>query len=162
LLPRDTLTENIGPHFTDRTLPFNEPKPVPVPRRVIAVVAGWLIPGAGHLVLGRYGRGLLFFFTIVGAFVVGLSLHGHLYTPAVGEPGSLLHYDLITVLWSFAQVGSGMCYIASYAMGIGMTPIQQAAASPTFEYGNTFMFLAGLLNYLVIHDAFDIAAGRKR
>ena len=84
------------------------------------------------------------------------------YSPTVAEPGSLFHYDLITVLWSFAQVGSGLCYVASFVMGIGMTPIQQAAASPTFEYGNTFMFLAGLLNYLVVHDAFDIAAGRKR
>jgi hypothetical protein len=162
LVPGDALTENVPRHFADRTLPFNEPRPVPLARRIIAVVAAWLIPGAGHLTLGRYGRGLLFFFTIVGSFVIGLSLNGHLYTPAVAEPGSTFHYDLITVLWSFAQIGSGMCYLGSYAVGIGMTPIQQAAASPTFEYGNTFMFLAGLLNYLVIHDAFDISAGRKR
>ena len=162
MVQRDTLTENVPPHFADRTIPFNEPRPASTARRIAAVVAAWMIPGAGHLTLGRYGRAVLFFVTIVGAFIVGLRLHGHLYTPTVAEPGSLFHYDLITVLWSFAQFGSGMCYVASFVMGIGMTPIQQAAASPTFEYGNTFMFLAGLLNYLVIHDAFDIAAGRKR
>jgi len=31
----------------------------------------------------------------------------------------------------------------------------------TYEYGNTFLLVAGLLNYLVMLDAFDIAAGRK-
>ena len=65
------------------------------------------------------------------------------------------------MLWFFAEIGSGLCYVVSYVLGLGMAPIAQAAASPTFEYGNTFMFLAGLLNYLVIHDAFDIGAGRK-
>jgi hypothetical protein len=124
-------------------------------------VAAWLVPGAGHLVLGRYWRGLIFFVTIVGAFVIGASLNGHLYWPTP-DTTSYFRYDLITVLWFFAEIGSGLCYIVSSALGIGTIPIQQAAASPTFEYGNTFMFLAGLLNYLVIHDAFDVAAGRKR
>ena len=124
----------------------------------MAILAAWLVPGAGHLVLARRGRGLLFFVTIVGAFVLGLSLHGHLYWPTVAEPPSVFHFDLITVLWFLA----GLCYITSYALGLGTAPIPQAASAPTFEYGNTFMFLAGLLNYLVIHDAFDIAAGRKR
>ena len=31
----------------------------------------------------------------------------------------------------------------------------------TYEYGNTFLMTAGLLNALVILDAFDIAMGRK-
>jgi hypothetical protein len=31
----------------------------------------------------------------------------------------------------------------------------------TFEYGNTFLLVAGLLNYLGMLDAFDIAVGRK-
>lgn len=160
--PRDTLTENIPPHFSDRSLPLDEPRPFPLARRAAAVVAAWLVPGAGHLILGRSGRALLFFVTIVGAFVLGLRLNGHLYWPTVADPQSFFHYDLITVLWSFAEIGSGLCYIVSNALGLGTGPIPQAAASPTFEYGNTFMFLAGLLNYLVIFDAFDISAGRKR
>jgi uncharacterized protein DUF6677 len=31
----------------------------------------------------------------------------------------------------------------------------------TYEYGNTFVIVAGLLNMLVALDAFDIAKGRK-
>ena len=162
LQPRDTLTESIPAQFPDRRISFDEPRRFPLARRALAVIAAWLVPGAGHLALGKYGRALLFFATIGGAFVLGLSLSGHLYWPTVAEPPSRFHFDLITVLWFFAEIGSGLCYLVSYAMGLGTAPIAQAAATPTFEYGNTFMFLAGLLNYLVIHDAFDIAAGRKR
>lgn len=33
--------------------------------------------------------------------------------------------------------------------------------SVTYEYGNVFLIVAGLLNSLVILDAFDIGMGRK-
>jgi hypothetical protein len=33
--------------------------------------------------------------------------------------------------------------------------------SVTFEYGNTFTAVAGLLNILVMLDAYDVAVGRK-
>jgi len=161
LQPRDVLTENLATHFPDRSITFDEPKRFPLGLRTLAIIVAWLVPGAGHLALGKRGRALLFFLTIVGAFVIGLALGGHLYWPAP-DPSATLRVDLITVLWFFAQVGSGLCYVVSHLLGLGTAPIPQAAASPTFEYGNTFMFLAGLLNYLVIHDAFDIAAGRKR
>ena len=161
LQPRDALTENLATHFNDRTISFDEPRQFPLARRTAAVIAAWLVPGAGHLVLGKNGRALLFFITIAGAFALGLVLSGHLYWPTP-DPASTVGFDLITVLWFFTQVGSGLCYIVSYLLGLGTASIPQAAASPTFEYGNTFMILAGLLNYLVVYDAFDIAAGRKR
>ena len=156
---RDGLTDDVAPQYASRTLEVSGPRPVPAARRAIAVVAAWIIPGAGHLTLGRYGRALLFFVVITGAFILGLALHGRLYWPVASEEATMLPFDLITVLWFFAQIGSGLCYVVSYLMGFGITP---EPWSPTFEYGNTFMFLAGLLNYLVAHDAFDIAAGRKR
>jgi hypothetical protein len=31
----------------------------------------------------------------------------------------------------------------------------------TYEYGNAFLIVAGLLNMLVLLDAFDVAEGRK-
>lgn len=159
--PRDALTDNLATHFSDRSITFDEPRQFPLALRTVAVILAWLVPGAGHLVLGKRGRALLFFLTIAGAFVFGMSLNGHLYWPTP-DPASSFGFDLITVLWFFAQIGSGLCYVTAYLLGLGTVAIPQAAASPTFEYGNTFMFLAGLLNYLVVHDAFDIAAGRKR
>jgi hypothetical protein len=159
LQTRDELTDDFSSHFRERHIAYDEPRPFPMGRRILAVIAAWLVPGGGHLVLGRVGRGLLFFVTIVGSFVLGLAIHGRLFWPVVADPETFFRFDLITVLWFFAQIGAGLCYIASYLFGFGTDPQPWAA---TFEYGNALMFLAGLLNYLVIHDAFDIAAGRKR
>ena len=33
--------------------------------------------------------------------------------------------------------------------------------APSYEYGNAFLIVAGLLNALVALDAYDIALGRK-
>lgn len=152
------LTDNVAPEYTDSRIVEETQAPFSIARRTMAVAAGWLVPGAGHLILSRYKRGLLFLGVIVGSFVFGLLLQGRLFWPTPSEPTSRLPVDLISVLWSFAQLGSGICYLGSLALGLGVTPHAEAT---TFEYGNTFMFLAGLLNYLVVHDAFDIAAGRK-
>jgi hypothetical protein len=159
LQPGNELSDDVGPSYAAGSFAFDEPHRFPLARRSAAVVGAWLVPGAGHLALGRYGRAAIFFVTITGSFVLGLSLNGRLFWPTVAEPPSTFHFDLITLLWFFAQVGSGLCYLVSYAFELGTNPTPEAA---TFEYGNTFMFLAGLLNYLVVHDAFDIAAGRKR
>ena len=156
---RDGIPDDIASHFRDRQLDYDELKPYPAGQRTLALILSWLVPGAGHLVLGRIGRGLLFFFTIVGSFALGLALHGRLFWPTLSDTPTMFRFDLITVLWFFAQIGAGLCYIVSYLMGFGTDPQPWVG---TFEYGNTFMFLAGLLNYLVMHDAFDIAAGRKR
>ena len=155
---RDGLTDNITPHFSERRVPLNVPQQFSMPIRAVSLLASWLVPGAGHLVLGRVGRALLFFAVIVGAFFLGLALHGKLFWPATAEPDATFHFDLISVLWFAAQIGSGLCYIVSYLLGFGTDPHPLPATS---DYGNTFMLLAGLLNYLVIYDAADIAAGRK-
>jgi hypothetical protein len=153
------LTDEIPPRYRDRSTTLDEPKPFPAAHRAAAVIAAWLVPGAGHFVLGRWGRGAMFLATIAGAFMLGLALEGRLYWPVVPESPGFLPFDLISMLWFFSQIGAGLCYIVAYAAGIGTEPHPAAA---TFEYANTFMFLAGLLNYLVMHDAYDIAAGRKR
>ena len=155
---RNDLSDSFGPEYSRKSTAVNAQKPYPIGLRVLAVVSAWLVPGAGHFALGRFGRGALFLVLIAGSFVLGLSLHGRLYAP-VADSTTLLHVDLISVLWSFAQVGTGLCYILGHVLGFGSN---YRPGAPTYEYGNTFMFLASLLNYLVIHDAFDIAAGRKR
>ena len=149
----DDVAANYSPVIEDSARPY------PAAKRTLAVIAACLVPGAGHLVLGKYGRGLLFLITIIGAFSIGLSLEARLFWPLQPSAENASSPDFINILWFFSQIGTGLCYLVCYALGIGMTP-QPAAA--TYEYGNAFTFLAGLLNYLVIYDAYDIAAGRKR
>ena len=155
---RTDVTDNTTPVTITKDKAPDNLKPYPQGIRAAAVIAAWLVPGAGHLILGRYKKALLLFVVITGSFVFGLALHGRIFWPAEAVPASKLYYDLISVLWTFAQFGSGLYYLGSLFLGIGTT-IQ--AESSTYEYGNTFMFLAGLLNYLVVLDVFDIGAGRK-
>ena len=58
----------------------------------------------------------------------------------------------------FAELGVGVPYILGKIMGFGTGNV----AGYGYEYGNTFLFIAGLLNMLIIVDVFDIAVGRKQ
>ena len=116
----------------------------------IACVAAWLVPGAGHLYLGKYGRAGIFFFCILPMFLFGIGLQGEV----VGANWS----DFFGFLKFFAEVGAGIFYLVSRLFGIGKGEI----TSLTFDYGNVFLYGAGLLNMLIVLDAFDIAMGRKK
>ncbi len=48
--------------------------------------------------------------------------------------------------------------LAQKLMGWGEGDVTSYA----YEYGNTFLFTAGLLNMLLVVDAFDISQGRKQ
>ncbi len=121
---------------------------------LIGVVA-WAVPGAGHLLLRRWARGLLLGGAVWAMFLTGLWLGGHLFT--VTSTDQLLA-ALLQLLPMIANVGSGFLYIACWLTNTGFA---ENAQRLTYEYGNTFLLVAGLLNYLATLDAFDIAAGRK-
>ena len=123
------------------------------PRRAAVVPAclfAWLLPGAGHLYLGRRGRGLVFLGVLGALFVLGVALDARLQL-YVGLEDPLL---LIT---SVAQVAMGLPYFVAKQLGYEAGRVTSAA----YEYGVTFTAVAGLLNILVILDAHDIALGRK-
>jgi hypothetical protein len=92
-------------------------------------------------------------------FLIGFSLGGHLFTIGGREQGFAA---LIPGLWMVGDLGSGLLYVLCWVLNLGFLDTPEAAARVTFEYGNTFLVVAGLLNYLAMLDAFDIAAGRKQ
>src|SRR5262249_2367722 len=97
----------------------------------------------------RWIRGLMLAACIMGMFVLGLAMQGKLYDLTVSEP---LQYFAL-----FADVGVGLPYYVAEHGGIGVgDPTIQS-----FDYGTTFLWVDGLLTYLVVLDAYDIAQGRK-
>jgi hypothetical protein len=120
-------------------------------------VIGWLVPGAGHFAQGKWGRALLLGGAVWFCFIVGLAMGGHMFSPSPSDGSSAW----LQVPPMIANLGSGILYIASWVMGVGFADDAQHAARATYEYGNTFLLIAGLLNYLSMLDAFDISAGRK-
>ena len=117
---------------------------------VLAFVAGLLFPGVGHLVVRRWGRGLLLAAILVGVFVLGILLHGKLST---FDPTNRL-----SIFFVFADAGSGLLYLGCLLAHVGF---ELQAKNPSYEYGTSLLHLVGLLNYLVALDAYDIAVGRK-
>jgi hypothetical protein len=112
-------------------------------------LASWLIPGAGHLWLGRSQKGVIFLIALPLMFALGLLLAGRLFPFEVSQP--------LVVLAAIADLGIGLPYFIAAAMNYGRGTVTAA----TYEYGNSFLIVAGLLNMLVVLDAFDVAQGRK-
>jgi hypothetical protein len=63
----------------------------------------------------------------------------------------------LVALSAFGDIGIGLPYFIAKAMNAGGGRI----VAITYEYGNAFIIVAGLLNMLAVLDAFDIAQGRK-
>ena len=126
---------------------MSQPRPGAV---LPACLFAWLLPGAGHLYLGRVHRGLLFLGALGVLFVLGVAMDARLQM-YVGFD------DPLAVVRSLAQPFIGLPYFVARALGFEAGQV----TSVTHEYGSTFTEVAGLLNVLVILDAYDIATGRK-
>jgi hypothetical protein len=137
---------------TDKTKQAEATPALEHPLTTIAIVApivGWLIPGAGHILLKRYVRGVLLLISIVAMFLVGLGLNGRVYKPNGG--------DILDILGFVGDVGTGALYILARLMDWGSALSANAAA----DYGKTFVIVAGLLNFIAAADAHHIALGKK-
>lgn len=114
----------------------------------LPLIAGWLVPGAGHFLLRKWWRGSLLAASIVCMFALGLAMQGRLYANA---------HDILEVLSMLGDLGSGLLYIVGRAMGLGGDSVQLTVA----DWGGRFIVVAGLLNIITAVDAHNIRTGRK-
>ena len=112
---------------------------------------GWAIPGAGHLAQGRWRRGLLALVTVWGLMSLGFMFGGRFFDLTSAREG------LLMLAYGVFNVGNGLAYLFGYLSGAGFGDGGgELAKIPTFEHANTLIMVAGLLNFLVALDAFDI------
>lgn len=116
---------------------------------VAAAALAWVVPGLGHLVLGKRQKAAVFFVAIPLMFVIGLALSGRMFPFDFSQP--------LAGLAAVAARGVGLPSLTAGWLGFG----QGVVTAASYEYGNTFVIVAGLLNMLVALDAFDVASGRK-
>lgn len=116
---------------------------------VLVCVAAWFVPGAGHWWLGRRQKAPVLFGALLAMFVIGLMLEGRIFPFEPSEP--------LVFLEAVANFGLGAPWLLARLMDLGAGTV----TAVTYEYGNAFLIVAGLLNFLVILDACDIALGRK-
>ncbi|MDQ3214063.1 MAG: hypothetical protein M3Q85_15400, partial [Acidobacteriota bacterium] len=116
---------------------------------VLLCLAAWAVPGAGHLWMGRRQKGLIFLLALPAMFVAGLLLKGRIFPFDWSEP--------LVGLAAVANFGAGAPWLLARMVDAGAGTV----TASSYEYGNCFLIVAGLLNFLVILDAFDIGMGRK-
>ena len=114
----------------------------------LPLIAGWLVPGAGHFLLRKWGRGALVAVSIVGMFALGLAMQGKLYSGA---------HDVLDMLGLAGDLGNGLLFVLSRLLGLGADQVQVTTA----DYGTRFIVVAGLLNVISAVDAHNLRTGRK-
>ena len=125
-------------------------RPRPSPGNLFGLCfAAWLVPGLGHLLLGRKGRALVLFLAIVGMFIFGLAMQGQFFGTGSGSYLQTLGY--------FAELSAGLSMPAATFFGYAGGNVYFVCS----DYGTAFLISAGMLNVLTILDAYDIALGRK-
>jgi hypothetical protein len=110
----------------------------------------FLVPGGlgNRLALGWAVQGSIFS-SLPVMFAIGLAIRGRLFPFELADP--------LVGLAALADLGIGATYFIAGALGYGGGEVRAV----TYEYGNAFLIVAGLLNMLVVVDAYDVAMGRK-
>jgi len=116
---------------------------------VLLCLAAWIVPGAGHLWMGRRQKGIVFLLALPAMFLIGLLLKGRVFPFELSDP--------LVALAAVANLLAGAPWMLARMMDSGAGTV----TAGSYEYGNCFLIVSGLLNFLVILDAYDIALGRK-
>lgn len=115
----------------------------------LPLIAGWLIPGAGHFLLRKWGRGALLAVSIVGMFGLGLAMQGEIYSSTHG---------ILDILSMAGDLGNGLLYVFTRVFSLGADQVMVTTA----DYGTRFIVVAGLLNIIAAVDAHNLRTGRKQ
>jgi hypothetical protein len=109
----------------------------------------WLVPGLGHLLQKRLLKATVFFAGTVALLAMGLLMKGKFYDTTVMHPLLLLGF--------LGDLGNGLFYFVIKFLHLAGGDIKAV----TYHYGTAYLASAGLLNFLVALNAFDVAKGRK-
>jgi hypothetical protein len=156
----------------ESTLVTEAPAPVrPRVSPILPCLLAWVLPGLGHAWLGRRGRAAAFFLIVLATFALGLASGGSASVVDRQQPLSFLAtldglaMGPLDILARKLTLGE-MVFALPDAEGDPhrqalLGRIRERVKIATYEYGSTFLLTAGLMNILLILDAFDIASGRK-
>lgn len=112
-------------------------------------IAGWLVPGFGHLLLGRWGRALGFFVSVGGLAITGYLMRGNVFPPHSSDPFGTLGF--------LADAASGVFYFLAHIVESAGPDVSRAAG----DYGTRFVAAAGIVNVLAVFDVLEIVSGRR-
>jgi hypothetical protein len=116
-------------------------------RGLAAALCAWIVPGLGHAMLRRWPKALAYFIAVGVLAVVGLTMRGDVL-PASSQ-------DAFDRLGFVADLGTGGFYFFSKTLEPAGPDDSKAAG----DYGTRIFAAAGVLNFLIILEAYEI--GRR-
>lgn len=143
----------------------------------IAALWAWLWPGAGHIYQGRYAKGILYMVCILGTYFFGLTMgNGHVVYAAFDWPDNFRWHIVLQAGVGLPAAPAAVQYLRTRngndenylpILGDRMAPPGKVDAehydklaqwhgegNMFFELGTLYTVVAGLLNILVIYDAY--------
>jgi drug/metabolite transporter (DMT)-like permease len=118
-------------------------------RSVFIAIAGWFVPGLGHLVQRRIGRAMAGLAAVGTMAVIGLWMRGNVFPMHSDDAFGLLGF--------IADAGSGIFYLFAHMIEKSGPDVSRAAG----DYGTRLIATAGVLNILFVLDALEISRGHK-
>jgi hypothetical protein len=114
---------------------------------VVSAIAGWVVPGLGHLLLRRWSKAAVYFLCVGGLACAGLAMRGGVFGAGAE--------DLFDRLGFFADFGAGVFYFLAHQIQASGPDVAHA----TGDYGTRLFAAAGMLNFLTVLEAYDIGRG---
>jgi hypothetical protein len=114
-----------------------------------AAVAGWLVPGLGHVLLRKWDKAVVYFLAVATLALVGLWMRGNVFSSNAADA-----FDMLGFL---ADIGNGIFYFLSGTINPAGADVSKAAG----DYGTRMFATAGVLNLLCVLEALQIGFGSK-
>ncbi len=112
-------------------------------------VAGWLVPGLGHVLMKMWGRAAACFLTVGILVILGTAMRGNVFSSSGSDAFDSLGY--------LADLGTGTFYFVARSLETKGPDVSHAGG----DYGTRFLATAGVLNLLAALHAYEAARGRK-
>jgi hypothetical protein len=116
---------------------------------ISAALAGWIVPGFGHLVLRQWNKAIVYFLCVGSLAFLGLAMRGGIFDAS--------STDLFDRLGFFADLGAGAFYFLAHVI----QPAASDVAHASGDYGTRLFATAGMLNLLTVVEAYEIGRGRR-
>ena len=116
---------------------------------LVAAVAGWLVPGLGHVLLRKWGKAIVYFFAVAILALVGLWMRGNVFNSNAADA-----FDMLGFL---ADIGSGVFYFLAGTINPAGADVSRASG----DYGTRLFATAGVLNLLCVLEVLQIGFGSK-
>ena len=110
-----------------------------------AFFVAWLVPGAGHVLLGKWKKGLFFFLILAATYAFGMTIVG--WRPVSFDDNPFYYVG---------QYGSGLTLLVAKLRGAEKAILRPEIHPSWFDPGLLYVCVVGLLNVVVMLNILDL------